>query len=98
MRDYLVIALVLASLPIGLFRPFYGLLVYAWISFMAPQELAWTFAQTFPVAKLSALSVMAGTLLNGAVNFRPLRERENLAMVFLLLIFTMSTVFSVYPE
>jgi putative inorganic carbon (HCO3(-)) transporter len=97
-RDYILIAAVLASLPIGLFRPFYGMLAYAWISYMCPHELAWGFAQTFPVAKLSALSVMGGLLFNPAGNAGALRQRENIAMLALWCTFTLSSMFAFYPD
>src|SRR3989441_10670609 len=98
MRDYVIIAVVLASLPIGLFRPFYGLLAYAWISYMYPHQLAWSFAQTFPVAKLSALSVMGGLLFSPTGNIAAIRQRENIAMLLLWCTFTLSSVFAIYPD
>ena len=97
MRDYVIIAMVLASLPIGLFRPFYGLLAYAWISYMYPHQLAWSFAQTFPVAKLSALSVMGGLVLAPQGNFAAIRRRENISMLVLWCTFTISSMFAFYP-
>src|SRR5437867_181007 len=98
MRDYLIIAIVLASLPIGLFQPFYGLLVYAWISYMYPHELAWSFAKTIPVAKLSVFSVMGGLLLHPSLNIAALRQRENIAMILLWTTFTISGFFAFYPD
>jgi probable O-glycosylation ligase (exosortase A-associated) len=99
MRDYVLISIVFASLPIGLFRPFYGLLVYAWISYMYPHELAWSFAKTLPFAKLSALSVMGGLLFApSTVNMAALRQRENVYMLLLWATFTFSTIFAVYPQ
>src|SRR5439155_9833206 len=95
MRDYLIITVILASLPVGLFRPFYGLLVYAWISYMYPHELAWSFAQTFPVARLSAFSVMGGMLLSAEGNFAAVRQRENIWMLLLWVAFTVSSVFAI---
>src|SRR4051812_9773610 len=98
MRDYFIIAVVLSALPIGLIRPFYGLLVYAWISYMYPHELAWSFARTFPVAKLSALSVLGGLLISPQLNLAALRQRENIMMLFLWCTFTFSSVFAIYPN
>jgi putative inorganic carbon (hco3(-)) transporter len=97
MRDYLVVGLVLGTLPIGLFRPFYGLLAYAWISYMYPQEMAWTFAQNFPVAKLSALSVLVGAILNREIRTDTLFKRETVIMVLLWSMFTVSSFFAFYP-
>ncbi|HYH45946.1 MAG TPA: putative O-glycosylation ligase, exosortase A system-associated [Thermoanaerobaculia bacterium] len=42
MRDLLVMALVLISLPLAFWRPFWGLLTYTWLAYMRPQDLAWT--------------------------------------------------------
>src|SRR5207244_13097401 len=97
MRDYLIIAIVLASLPIGLFQPFYELLAYAWISYMYPHELAWSFAQTFPVAKLSALAVMGGLLFTPAGNIAAVRQRDNITMLFLWCSLTIPSTFAFYP-
>src|ERR1043166_2766618 len=98
MRDYFIIGIILASLPIGLLRPFYGLLFYTWISCMYPQELTWSFARTLPVAKLSAISVMAGLLLNRTNNFAVLRQRENISIFILWCTFTTSSIFAFYPQ
>ena len=98
MRDYLIIGVVLASLPIGFFRPFYGLLVYAWISYMYPHMLAWSFAQTFPVAKLSALAVMTGFIVSPNGNLAAMAQKQNVAMLLLWCTFSISTVFAIYPE
>src|SRR5437016_7497931 len=98
MRDYLVVSIVLASLPIGLLHPYYGLLVYSWISYMNPHKLAWTFAQFFPVGKLSALSAVIGVALHHDWDLTPLKKRENVLMVLLFLTFGISTVFAVYQD
>jgi putative inorganic carbon (hco3(-)) transporter len=98
MRDYALIAIIFASLPIGLFRPFYGILVYAWISCMYPHELAWSFAKTYPIAKLSALSVMAGLVLSPTLNFAAARQKENIMMLLLWFTFTISSIFAFYPD
>ncbi len=98
MRDYLLISIVLASLPIGLFRSFYGLLVYAWISYMYPHELTWSFAKTLPFAKLSALSVMGGLPFTPSLNFAALCQRENISMLLLWGTFTFSSIFAIYPD
>jgi putative inorganic carbon (hco3(-)) transporter len=97
-RDYLLIAFILASLPIGLIQPYYGLLVYAWISYMYPHLLTWGFAQTFPVAKLSAISAIVGTTIRQAGDTAPLRQRESLLMLLFFLSFTLSSFFAFYPD
>jgi len=98
MRDYLVIGIVLASLPVGVANPYYGLLVYSWIGYMKPHMLAWSFAHTFPVGKLSAGSTLLGAFLRHDWDLTPLKSRENILMVLLFLTFCISTAFAIYPE
>jgi putative inorganic carbon (hco3(-)) transporter len=97
MRDYLIITIVLASLPMGVLSPFYGLLVYSWISYMNPHMLAWTFALTFPVGKISALSALTGAFLRGDWDLAPLKGRENILMMLLFGTFCISTAFALHP-
>jgi putative inorganic carbon (HCO3(-)) transporter len=97
MRDYLIVALVLLSLPIGLLQPYYGALIYAWISYMYPHYFAWTFARTFPVAKVAAASVFGGVLFSRAWDLKPIRQREVLLMLALLAWFGVSSIFAIYP-
>src|SRR5438067_566361 len=98
MRDYLLVGFLLISFPIGIVRPFYGLLVYTWVSFMYPHMLTWSFAQTFPAAKLTAISFIAGGLISRFGDTAPMRKREMVAMVAVWLTFTVSSVFAFYPQ
>lgn len=97
MRDYLIVSVVLASLPIGLVRPYYGLLVYAWISYMNPHMLAWSFAQSFPVAKIAAISTVAGLIITRSADTSPIRYRETIVMALMWCMFTVSTLLAVNP-
>jgi probable O-glycosylation ligase (exosortase A-associated) len=98
MRDYALVGFILASLPVGLFIPFYALLVYAWISYMYPHMYTWSFGQTFPSAKLMALVAIFGAAINKDGDFRPLRRPESIAMMLLFVCFTVSTFFAIQPE
>jgi len=98
MRDYLLIFIMVVNLPIGIISPFYGVLVYAWVSYAYPQFWVWSFAQSFPVAKLAAFSVVGGALINRSGDLTPLRDRANITMVLLWCMFTLSTTFAVYPK
>jgi putative inorganic carbon (hco3(-)) transporter len=98
MRDYLLAVFLLASVPVGLVRPFYGLLVYAWVSYMYPQMYMWSFAQYLPGAKLMAGATIAGAVIKGDIDVAPLRRPEMVAMMLLLLCFSVSTVLSTNPE
>ena len=69
MRDYLVLMLVVATIPLALYSPFYGLLGFSWLAYMRPQDLAWGLAASLPLSKYVALALFAGLLLRGKVNF-----------------------------
>jgi len=97
MRDYLVVFIIAASLPVAFLRPYYGILVYAWISYMYPHLLAWSFAQQFPGAKLTAIAVLAGTFFTREGDNRPLFTRESVAMMLVWGTFTISTIFAFHP-
>src|SRR5262245_223828 len=98
MRDYVLVAFLVASFPVALVRPFYGLLVYTWISFMYPHMLAWSFAQTFPAAKLAVFSFVAGTIMNRTGDSAPLRTRETVTLIGLWCTFGISSIFAFYPS
>lgn len=55
MRDIVVTAIVIGSLPLILRRPYVGVLMWAWVSFMSPHRLAWSFAYNMPFAMLIAV-------------------------------------------
>src|SRR5215813_7471778 len=97
MRDYLLVGFVVASAPVGLLVPYYTLLVYSWISYMYPHMYAWSFGQTFPSAKLMAAATIGGLFIKRDGDISPLRRPEIIAMMLLLVCFTISTIFAVYP-
>jgi len=68
MRDYLVLALVLATLPLALYRPWFGLLGFSWLAYMRPQDLAWGTAAQLPLSKWVALALWGSLILRGKLN------------------------------
>ena len=62
MRDLLLLAVIYSSLPVIVFRPFVGLLVYGWLSYMRPQDMAWT-TRGMPLAQWVAVALVVGLLL-----------------------------------
>jgi putative inorganic carbon (HCO3(-)) transporter len=63
-RDIVVIALTIISLPICLARPFFGILVWTVIALLNPHRFAWAIAHNqLPVAMLVGAVTLAGFLL-----------------------------------
>jgi len=59
-RDLLVIAVVYAAIPVIVFRPFAGLLVYAWLAYMRPQDMAWGATKVMPLSQWVAVAMVLG--------------------------------------
>lgn len=68
MRDYLVLALVMATIPLALYQPFFGLLGFSWLAYMRPQDLSWGFAAELPLSKYVTVALWASLMMRGKVN------------------------------
>ena len=71
MRDLLVLLVVYLSLPAVVVSPFFGLLVYAWLAYMRPQDVAWSLDE-------SRLSLLVALLLLAGLVIGMIRRREKL--------------------
>jgi probable O-glycosylation ligase (exosortase A-associated) len=96
-RDLALTVTILLMLPIFLFRPWVGLLAWAWIGYMNPHRLTWSFAFNLPFAMLVAIPTMLGFLFTR--ERRPfLWTRETVLLLILWGWFTVTSIFSVYPD
>lgn len=68
MRDIVVLVLVLATVPLALYRPFFGLLGFSWLAYMRPQDLAWGMAAALPLSKYVAAALFLSLVLRGKLN------------------------------
>lgn len=64
MRDLIVTAIVTASLPFCFLRPWVGILVWSWLSYMNPHRYAFGFAYSLPFAQMVAVATLAGMLFD----------------------------------
>lgn len=55
MRDILIVLIVFGSIPFVFKRPWTGILLFSWISYMNPHRLTYGFAFTFQFALIAAL-------------------------------------------
>jgi len=97
-RDLLILAVIYGSLPVILFRPFYGLLVYSWLAFMRPQDMAWGASRDLPLSQWVAIAMVIGLVL--AVGRERLMTWKPQTVLLLLLAgwITLSTLLAVVPE
>ncbi|SHJ92214.1 probable O-glycosylation ligase, exosortase A-associated [Roseomonas rosea] len=91
MRNLLFFATMATLLPMAVVRPFAGVLLWSWISFMNPHREIWGSAANLPWAAM----VLGGTLLGCVLAQEPRRLPINAVTLLLLLlvaIFTITTL------
>lgn len=96
MRDLFVTLVIFGSLPFILQRPFIGIMVWAWLSYMNPHRLCWGFAYSFPFAQIVALTTLAAMLLSREKKQIPW-TRETIVLLMLIGWMFLTTVYSLYP-
>ncbi|MBL8730023.1 MAG: putative O-glycosylation ligase, exosortase A system-associated [Planctomycetes bacterium] len=64
MRDLVVFAIVMLTLPTSFRRPFVGLLVFSWLAYMRPQDLCWGFARTMRLSFFVGMAMIVGWWAN----------------------------------
>lgn len=96
MRDLLITAIVLGTLPFALRHPYIGVYLWTWLSVMNPHRLAWGFAYGAPFAAMAA----GATLIGLFITKDPVRLPRS-APVYVLFVFIawmlLSTALAVFP-
>ena len=82
MRDVLVLSIVLGSVPICFVNPYFGVLMWYWITYFNPHRFTWGIAYGFPVALVVAAPTLAGLLFTRKA-IRSLGIRESLLLMLL---------------
>jgi probable O-glycosylation ligase (exosortase A-associated) len=97
MRDFLIVVIVLGSVPLTLVRPQIGILMWFWLSLMNPHRWAWGYAQTFRVALVAGLATIIGWLFS-----REAKAPPNSFIVYALALFTLwvtlAAFFAIHPD
>lgn len=97
MRDVLVTFLVFASLPFILKRPYIGILVWSWLSYMNPHRLGWGFAYSMPFAQIVAAVLFVAIIFSSEKKRIPM---DGVVVVWIMFILWMliTTAFAFYPD
>lgn len=66
MRDFIVIGAVVIGMIMTLRRPWFGVLLWTWVSIMNPHRFCWGFAVEAPVAAMAAGATFFGLLISRA--------------------------------
>jgi probable O-glycosylation ligase (exosortase A-associated) len=96
MRDFVVAAIILGSLPVILWRPWIGVIMWCWVGYMNPHRLSWSFATEMPVALMVALCTLIGILFMKEPRKLPMTTETKLIIAFFLWN-CVTTYFAFYP-
>ncbi len=99
MRDIAVFLALIGSLPFILYRPWYGILVLAWLGYMNPHRLAYGFITNMPVVLIVVLTLLTGLLFakkeeRGTI---PVTRETSVLIIFIIWMF-ITTNFAVYSD
>jgi probable O-glycosylation ligase (exosortase A-associated) len=84
MRGILITALIFGSIPFIFMRPWLGVLVFSWFSYMNPHRLAWGFVQTMPFAMIIGALTFVVWLVSKENKKYPMTPLSILMVVFVL--------------
>lgn len=97
MRDILVTFLVFASLPLIYKKPWWGAVMWIWISVMNPHAQGWGFARSFPFAAIiAAVTIISLALYKGDKKL-PLTPPVVTCIVFLLWM-SLTSIVAIHPD
>jgi probable O-glycosylation ligase (exosortase A-associated) len=98
LRDIFVTLVVFLSLPMILARPYYGILVWSWLSYMNPHKLSWGFAHDFPFAQIVAITTILAMLVKPSSVRRIPWTRESVLLLLFTLWMFITTWFAFNPD
>lgn len=97
MRDLLLFLIIFGSVPIIMTRPWVGIIMWNWVSFMNPHRLAWGLMYEMPVAMIIGTATLIGWVL--CKEDRRLQLNAITFLIIMLLVWmAVTTVFSVEPD
>lgn len=97
MRDYFLLAIIIIGIPVSMARPYIGILLWSWVSYMNPHRLTWGIAYDFPVAQAIGAGTLIGFLFTKDRRRLPM-ERETILLLFLWGLFAITTVVALVPS
>ncbi len=93
MRAFIVLTIILGSLPFCVAKPYIGILMWAWISYMNPHRLTWSYdVKYFPVAQCVGIATLVGYLFTKDRDKLPM-EREVMLLMLLWAFYTFTSFF-----
>ncbi len=83
MRDLFFAGLMVGLLPLVVARPFVGVILWSWLSFMNPHQIVWGFAGGIPWAQLIFVVTVVGCIMSGEPRRLPMNGVTSLLLALL---------------
>lgn len=96
MRGLIVFVIVFASLPVILYRPYVGALMWVWVSMMNPHRLTYGPAYTFPFALVVAVTTLFAWLVSSQRKSFPVTPITGLMLAFVVWM-SITSLFALQP-
>lgn len=97
MRDIILALIIFGSLPLILARPWVGIIMWSWVSFMNPHRLAWGFMYEMKVALLIGVATLIAWVLTQEDRKIPVNS-ISILMFVLLTWCGITTIFAINEE
>lgn len=97
MRDIILVIIVFGAIPFIIIRPYFGVLVWSWLTFMSPVSLTWGFAQDIAFSKIIGVVTIIAFLY---YKHKTIPRSSLILWMFLLYIMwsSVTTMFALHPE
>jgi len=97
MRDILVTLIVFGSIPFIFRKPYIGVLVWSWLSYMNPHRLGWGFAYTMHFAQIIAVVLFCAIIFSKEKKMFPITITTVIWIIFLIWM-GVTTIFAYFPD
>lgn len=98
LRSILVAAIIFGLLPFCFFRPWIGVLLWTWISYMSPHRMSYGFAYDFPFALIISVVTLAGLLVSKDRGRIPVTIETGMLAVLWFVFFLSTFLSAFYPD
>src|SRR5262245_14586078 len=96
MRDLIVLGILFAGSATALARPFVGVILWCWVSYMSPHRLTYGMAYNFPAAQMVGGATLLGLIFTKDRHKLPW-ERETILLLLLWMLFVITTWTALFP-
>lgn len=97
MRDILITLIVFVGCFYTLKRPYIGVLLWSWLSYMNPHRLSYGFAYSMPFAQITALVLLGSMVFSKDTKKIPINNITIIWIVFILFM-GVTTLFAYFPD